>query len=347
MPAKPPFEKVSSMYMAHRFIDNQLQYILCESYHNGTHLTNRDLVNLGPEPEQFIIYPGGSSFYIDERLFDLLQAQGFKADYDEVEQFFFPFLDPYIQAKLAPFQHRHRNRNWKPMAARDKNRVLAQTHIFDRRRTHFLRFGQVDQQRLDKSLTLYNKLLDKSRDELEQYILEQEQELSPAEYKNYVFSIFDLQRFFEKSYTRTHPDALDGNKVDDLFIQEICQLDQDQVFWQGFTRGDKLPPYLIRYVVMYFDYSFPGGRSWDEYIQSFADSRRRAEAGNKNTQPMSVDKASTIFGVSRTELAKMDKKEVTRLFRQKAHEHHPDKGGDQDRFVELTAAYKELLRTRR
>lgn len=334
------------MYMARKFIDNKSQYILCASYHNGTHLTNRELVNLGPDPEQFIIYPGGSSFYIDDRLFDLLQAQGFNADYDEVEQFFFAFLDPYIQTKVAPFQDRHRNRHWKPMTARDKERVSAETHIFDRRRIHFLRFGQVDQRRLDKSPTLYSKLLDKSRDELEQYILEQEQELSPAEYKRYVFSIFDLQRFFGESFTRTHPDALDGDKLDELFVQEICQLDQDQVFWQGFRRRDKLPPYLIRYVVMYFDYSFPAGRSWDEYIRSFADSRRRV-GGSRNTQRMSIDKASTVFGISRAELAAMDKKALTRLFRQKAHEHHPDKGGDHDRFVELSTAYKELLQSRR
>jgi len=333
------------MYIARRFIDNHLQYILCESYHDGICLTNRDLVNLGEKPEQFIIYPGGSSFYIDDRLFGLLQDHGVKADYDEVEQFFLPFLDPYIRAKIAPFQDRHAHRNWKPMSAQDKGRVLAETHVFDRRRIHFLRFGQIDQRRLDKSLTLYNKLLGKSRDELEQYILEQEQELSPAEYKRYVFSIFDLQRFFSESYTRTHPDALDGDKLDELFLEQICQLDQDLSFWLGFKRKNRLPPYLIRYVVMYFDYSFPASGSWDDYVRSFADSRRRARA-SKSSHRMSMDEASTVFGVSRADLAKMDKKELTKVFRKKAHEHHPDKGGDHERFIELSAAYKELLRTR-
>jgi len=333
------------MYISRRFIDNHLQYILCESYHDGICLTNRDLVNLGEEPEQFLIYPGGSSFYIDDRLFDLLQDQGAKTDYDEIEQFFLPFLEPYIRAKIAPFQDRHACRNWKAMSTEDKGRVLAETHIFDRRRIHFLRFGQVDQRHLDKSLALYNKLLGKSRDEQEQYILEQEQELSPAEYKRYVFSIFDLQRFFSESYTRTHPDALDGDKLDELFVEEICKLDQNLFFRQGFKRKDRLPPYLIRYVVMYFDYSFPASGSWDDYVRSFADSRRRAQAG-KSLNRMSMDEASTVFGISRADLAKMDKKELTKVFRKKAHKHHPDKGGDHERFIELSAAYNELLRTR-
>jgi len=333
------------MYIARRFIDNHLQYFLCESYHDGLCLTNRDIVKLGEKPEQFILYPGGSSFYIADRLFGLLEEQGVKTDYDEVEQFFLPFLDPYIREKIAPFQNRHAHCNWKPMSAEDKARVLAEIHSFDRRRIHFLRFGQLDQQRLDKSLTLYNKLLDKSRDEREQFILEQEQELSPAEYKRYVFAIFDLQRFFAESYTTTHPDALNGDKLDELFVEDICRLDQDLSFWQGFKRKNRLPPYLIRYVVMYFDYSFPASRSWNDYVRSFADSQRRARA-SKSSYRMSINEASTVFGVSRADLAKMDKKELTRLFRKKAHKHHPDKGGDQERFIELSAAYKELLRTR-
>lgn len=333
------------MYLARKFADNHLQYTLCESYDNGTCLTNRELFSLGSRPERYIKYAGGSSFYIDDIVFERLQDKGVNASYDDVEQFFLPFLDPYIRTKIAPFMDRQRNHRWKPMSAQDKARVLEKTHIFDRRRIHFLRFGQVDQRRLDKSVTLYKHLLDKSRDELEQLMIEQEQSLSPGEYKRYVFTIFDLQRFFSESYTRTMPHALDGDKIDDLFVREICRIDQDSTFWQGMKRSQCLPPYLIRYVVMYFDYSFPGGKAWQEYIRTFADSRRRAQTA-KGSRRMSVNEASTIFGISRTELAGMDKKELTRVYRKKAHEYHPDKGGDHDRFIALTAAYNELLRTR-
>ncbi len=334
------------MYISRRFIDNHLQYTLCESYDNGTCLTNRDLVSLGARPDRFIQYAGGSSFYIDDLLFELLRKKGVDPDYDEVEAFFFPFLDPYIRSKIEPFLHRHHHRNWKPMSRQDRARVMEETHVFDRRRMHFLRFGQVDQRRLDKSATLFKKLLNKSRDELEQYLIEQEQVLSPGEYKRYVFTIFDLQRFFTESYTRTMPHALEGDKLDELFVKEVCRLDRDSRFWQGLGRPGHLPPYLIRYVVMYFDFDFPGGRNWEEYIRSFADSRRRARS-IKGSRRMSMNEASTVFGVSRAKLAAMNKKELTRAYRKKALELHPDKGGDHDRFVELTAAYNELLRTRR
>ncbi len=334
------------MYLARRVIDDHLEYVLCESYDNGSCLTNRDLVRLGAHPDQFILYPGGTSFYIDDRLFDLLLEKGVTASYEEVEKFFLPFLDPYIQAKIAPFYDRSNNRKWKPMSVKDRSKVLRKTHIFDRRRMHYLRFGQVDQRRLDKSATLFKDLLYKSRDELEQFILEQEQALTPGEYKRYVFAIFDLQRFFSESFARTMPHALDEDKTDELFIQEVCLLDRDQSFWRGMERHGRLPPYLIRYVVMYFDYNFPGGRSWEEYIRSFTDSQGRAQ-NLKGSRRMSMREASTVFGIGQAELSSMDKKELTKVYRKKAHELHPDKeGGDHDRFIELTAAYNELLRSK-
>jgi hypothetical protein len=231
------------------------------------------------------------------------------------------------------------------MSAVDKARVLDETHVFDRRRIHYLRLGQVDQRSLDKSLALYKKLLDKSRDELEQFMIAQEQSLSPAEYKRYVFAIFNLQRFFSESYARTMPQVLNEDKLDAFFVREVCHLDGDQSFWQGLERSGCLSPYLIRYIVMYFDYDFPGSRSWNEFIHSFSNQRHRA--GRYVSSRMSINQASTVFGVSRAELAAMDRKKLTGLYRKKAHKLHPDKGGDHDRFIELTAAYNELLRTHR
>jgi DnaJ-class molecular chaperone len=40
----------------------------------------------------------------------------------------------------------------------------------------------------------------------------------------------------------------------------------------------------------------------------------------------------------------MNKNDLAKLYRQKAHEHHPDKGGDHDEFVRLTEAYEQLVR---
>ncbi|HHD63193.1 MAG TPA: J domain-containing protein [Desulfobulbaceae bacterium] len=334
------------MYLARRFIDSHLQYVLCESYDNGTCLTNRDLVLLGSRPERFIKYAGGSSFYIDDSLFECLQQQGITALYEEVEQFFLPFLDPYIRNKISRFCDRSQYRNWKPMSAKDKARVLDETHVFDRRRMHYLRLGQVDQSSLDKPVALYKKLLDKSRDELEQFMIAREQTLAPSEYKRYVFAIFNLQRFFSESCARIMPQVLQEDKLDTFFVQEVCHLDSDRSFWQGLERSGCLSPYLIRYVVMYFDYNFPGSRSWNNFIHSFSGQRQSARR-HVRSQRMSINKASTIFGVSRAELAAMDRKKLTGLYRKKAFKLHPDKGGDHDRFIELTAAYNELLRTHR
>jgi curved DNA-binding protein CbpA len=39
----------------------------------------------------------------------------------------------------------------------------------------------------------------------------------------------------------------------------------------------------------------------------------------------------------------MSKKELTRLYRKKAKDLHPDTGGDHQTFVELSEAYEKLL----
>ena len=332
------------MYLARRVIDSQLHYVLCESFMENGCLSNRDLIHIGPRPDRFIHYGGGSSFSLSEELLDRLRDLGVKASYEEVEHLFLPFLDPYIKAKIEPFQDRAGHRSWQPMSAAERDRVHDTIHVFDRRRIFYLRFGQIDMRRLNNSLALYRQLLDKSRDEIEQVIIAQEQELSPSEYKRYIFAIFDLQRFFKKSYARTMPQALDAEAMDQFFLEELCHLDQDQGFWQGFSRSDQLPPYLIRYLIMFFDYEFPGSRSWNDFARLFDQSRhyRRQRATS-----MSLDSASTVFGLSRTELAKMNKKQLTALYRKLAHRLHPDKGGDHDRFIELTTAYNELLRGRR
>jgi len=43
----------------------------------------------------------------------------------------------------------------------------------------------------------------------------------------------------------------------------------------------------------------------------------------------------------------MSRKDFARLYRLKAMELHPDKGGDHDEFVKLTEAYHALLKTKK
>jgi hypothetical protein len=333
------------MYLARRYINNRLHYLLRESFLDDGIYKNRDLIDLGDDPGRFINYPGGSSFYLDDLLFDLLEKSGFSIDYDEIEPFFFPFLDPYIRSRLDPFLHRTSNRRWKRMDASTRKRIFQQTHVFDRRRIHFLRFGQTDLRELDRSPSLFKILLDKSRDELEQLILEREQDLSPHEYTRYIYAVFDLQQYFSESYARTMPHALSRDRLDEYFVAEICRLDNDKTFWQGMKRGTGLVSYMIRYVIMYFDYSFSDGQTWNDFFRAHIGSGHRT-GPMKGSRRMSMREVTTVFGRTQTELSAMSRSALIRLYRKKALSLHPDKGGDHDAFIELTTAYNELLRTK-
>lgn len=54
----------------------------------------------------------------------------------------------------------------------------------------------------------------------------------------------------------TMPYALNDAQLDEYFLQELCALDQEHAFWQGVKRDKNLSSYMIRYVIMFFDYSF-------------------------------------------------------------------------------------------
>jgi len=333
------------MYLARRIVRNQYHFFISESFQDGHCLRSRDLLDLGPTPQQYIHYSGGSAFHVDEWVVQGLQSGGFDPDPFELERIFVPFVDPEVRYRLDAFGNRGKYRNWKPATPQLRSRIHESTHEFDRRRVHFIRFGQTDQRQLMRSVPLYRVLLDKSRDELEQYFLFQEMALRPQEYRNYIYAIFNLQAFFTQSFAHTMPEALDGDKMDMHFIDQICRLHGDADFWQGLERSDILHPYLVRYVIMYFDYSFATGTGWEQYVRNFMDSRRRFTPP-KSSRRMSMQEAATVFGVSRSELAAMDMKELKRLFRKKAHELHPDRGGDHEAFIELSSAYQELSRTK-
>lgn len=334
------------MYLARQSFNRETTFIIRESYSEKGCYLHRDLLNLGGQPQRFIVYAGTSTFLVDDWVYSELLKNGVEADPFELEKLFFPFVDPLIRTRIDSFAQRAEYRNWKPLTGERKKEILRETHLFDRRRLHFLRFGQTDQRRLDKSVSLYNILLHKSRDEIEQHILQQEQKLMPHEYKSYLYTIFDLQRFFTESYARTMPEALDIERMDLHFVEQLCMVDRDEKFWEGLPRTGNLSEYFVRYIVMYFDYSFSSGSGWEEYIRSFMDSRRRFEPP-RSAKRMSMTEVSTVFGVTRAELSAMSRRELKRMFREKARELHPDKGGDHDLFIELADAYNEIMRTKR
>jgi len=333
------------VYLAEHTIKGRKRYILRHShYDSGSNCwLSRDLYDLGRTPGDFIKYPGGNAFYIDERIGEQLEARGLSYDLSELEDLFWAFLRKDIRQKLEPFHCRGPRKR----GGNGKRADISghKTHIFDKRRLYYLRCGAVDQRRINAvPLKNFAPLLDKSRDEIEQYFIRLEKCLHPREYKMYVYVIFDLQRYFVASSFRNIPHALDREEMDRDFLSDLCRLHRDEVFWAGFPLGNQLHEYLVRYAVMFFDYEFDGASAWDEYLRNFIDSKRfyRPPAPK-----MVMAEVVEVFGVSEETLKEMGKAELTKLFRQRAHELHPDKGGEHEAFVKLTEAYKELVRRKK
>ena len=335
------------MYLARTNINGRIHYSIRESYQEGDHFLSRDLFYLGTDPAKYIIYPGGNSFYIDPVIEDRLDALDVALQDNNLEDIFWRFLDPRIQRALEHFRHREtlsrKSRASKGKPAKDESQV----HIFDRRRLHYLKFGRMEQGYLWLvPQKLFNVLRNKSRDEIEQLFLDMESQLNPREYKAYTYVIFDINQFFTESFAKKRPQFLKQSDVDDHFIEEICSLNQDLTFWAGMQTASRLHEYLVRYVLMYFDYDF-APRSWvEDYIRNFINSRRDYrspfEAGS-----VTLDEAGAIFGETKDALKAMSRQELIRIFRRRALELHPDKGGDPEKFVELTNAYDMLLGTKK
>lgn len=334
------------MYLAQTKIKGATCYFIRESYSYEDNFLSRDLIDLGPDPARFIIYPGGNSFYIDEVIENRLSDMGKKADPEKLEDIFWRFLDPEIRRVLEPFRSREKRHQANRRKSRPQEDPAARVHIFDKRRIHFLRFGQTDQGNIARlPQKMFRMLQSKSRDEIEQMFMGMENELAVREYKTYAYVIFDLQQYFYESFARSNPQMLSQDKTDEHFIAQVCRLNTDQFFWGGMPCGGGLNEYLVRYVLMYFDYDYAPGSFMDEYLRQFINNRRDYRSPHKNTT-FTLEEASGILGQSQEELKKMSRKELTRQYRQKAQRLHPDKGGDQDAFVKLTEAYHDLLRTK-
>jgi len=335
------------VYLAIEKISGHTRYLIRESYRDADHFLSRDLIDLGVDPGGYIVYPGGNSFYIDQVVEDRLTNMGIEVDPDEIEDIFWPFVHPEIQRVLAPF----RGREKRHQAIRQKKRPTikrdTQLHIFDKRRMHYLRFGRMDQQGIGRLPSKFFQILhNKSRDEIEQTFMAMETELALREYKNYVYVVFELQQFFYESYAKNAPQSLSADRVDGHFIEQICRLNSDRSFWAGMKTDDSLHSYLIRYVLMYFDHDFASRSFMEDYIRQFMNNHRDHPAAYRASVSI-LKRASAVFGESQETLKKMSRQEFASLYRLKAMKLHPDKGGEHDQFVNLTAAYHDLLKTKK
>jgi hypothetical protein len=334
------------LYLAQQYVNGTARYFIRESYPEEGYFLSRDLIDLGPDPARFIIYPGGNSFYIDEAIEDRINELGKKTDPDILEDIFWRFLRPEIKRALEPFRSREKRHQLNRRKRRPQEDPDARVHIFDKRRTHFLRFGRTDQGNLNRlPQKMFRMLLNKSRDEIEQMFMVTERELAIREFKTYAYVIFGLQHYFYESVARNNPQMLNQAKVDEHFIDQICRLNKDPIFWAGMPLADGLNEYLIRYVLMFFDYDYGSSSFMDEYLRQFINSRREYRPPYKSST-ITLKETGAIFGQTKDELKKMSRAELARRYRHKAQELHPDKGGDPDKFVKLTEAYHELLKTK-
>jgi hypothetical protein len=331
------------MYLARLVINDTPRYHLRESLFQDGSWAHRTLADLGPDPGRLIQYQGGFGYQLDETLLNLLQDQGVVDGWEQLDEALYPFLDPYLQARLQPFRQRVVNRRWVPMDRTTRERAITETHLFDRRRLYFLRFGHYDGQRLNRCQPVYRTLLDCSRDEIEQRIQVEEAKLKAREMRSYLFAAFDIRARLDGAGPEKAGFSLE--QLDQAFLQTLCQLNGDDALWAGFPRTEVLPRYLRRYLFFWFDLVLTHQDPAKAFF-GFAGHGRQQRPRPMPTTGMAIQEALAIFGLDQRSYDDMDRPQLRRLYRSKAKELHPDRGGSHERFIALARAYGLLIRYR-
>ena len=327
------------MYLAKVKKDRQITYILRESVRQGEQMMARDIFDIGPCPGAWIDYPGGNAWYLNPDLESRISSLADTVDSEALENLFLPFLQPDIRRATQTFRQRS-FKQYTPMNRAQKETIARQVHAFDKRRAHFLKFGTMDQgPMVNMPAIIFRQLHNKSRDEIEQFFMAQERILRQKDLKSYVYTTLDLHRFFKGFMAKQMPHALDQDKVDAFLIQELCLLNKEL-----FGLTSRLHEYLTRYAVMFFDYTYAASVLLDDMAKDFQfHQRSRWFKPPAATRQLALSQAFKIFNLTAKTLESMDKQGLTREFRRLARQHHPDRGGSHDRFVELNNAYQALL----
>lgn len=327
------------MYLAKVKKNGQTTYILRESVRQGEQMVARDIFDIGPCPETWIDYPGGNAWYLNPDLESRILSLAGTFESEQLENLFLPFLRPDIRRATQTFRQRS-FKQYTPMTRAQKETIARQVHAFDKRRAHFLKFGNMDQgPMVNMPTVIFRQLHNKSRDEIEQLFMDQERILRKKDLKSYVYTVLDLHRFFKGFMAKQMPHALDQDKVEAFFIQELCLLNKEL-----FDLTSRLHEYLIRYAIMFFDHTYGDSVLLDDMVKDFQFRQRNRWFKPPGVAPqLGLARALKIFNLTAKALESMDKKDLTREFRHLARQHHPDRGGSHDRFVELSNAYQALL----
>lgn len=332
------------MYLAVTRNGSDTNYEIRQSFHDpeSGHYRYRLVFKLGSTPEKYFELFNDNLVFFDDELLSSVDLHTEGDANDILEELLWDFLPRQCQERLRYFKRDPGNIPG-PLTARDKEEIANQVHLFDRRRLYYLHYRAIDQSRISRMREVVCRpLLGQSRDEREYYFYHLEKRLNHDEYFNYVYAIFNLQLHFTQSFARFLPEGLPKDKVGDYLVEAVCKLNRDLPFWQHEAISQTLHPHLVRYLIMFFDYA-PRSRSFSqEYIKQFM-RNRRAFQWPERKQPLDSNKVMELFGASLESLHNMNKRDLTRLYRQAAMKLHPDQGGDQERFVELTDIYSNIL----
>lgn len=332
-----------SLYIRRTSEGCRTHYVLKESYWNGSCFAARNILDLGPEPAAHIIYTGGNGFYFSDTVEEAFARMGLERETEDLEKAFLLYVDPYIRRIIENFTmgRTGSHPSWNHEESAYHQRFL---HPFDKRRMHFLRCGRMDIGTLEgRSWKFLNVLCDKSRDEIEHVIDGMEKDLRPQERRNYIFTALQLQKYFPSHLMKNNPAALDPEKVDAYFLEEICRLNEDKDFFLGVEDHDfrRLHPFLVKYVIMYFDYTFTPQSLWDRIFHDFVRHRQQRFPLPK---ALSEEEACERLGLHPKEYRAMSAQALARHYRRRAKKLHPDAGGDHETFIHLTEAYECLAR---
>ncbi len=334
------------MYLAKIHSVSATNYQIRTSYEEEDNSFNFKVVyDLGDNPGRFIQPFADHIVEFDSNLLQAVSTHTEKDGEAVLEQLLWDFLPQEVKKRLILFTNR-RTYKISPLTNTEKQKIAAQVHLFDRRRLYYLRYGAVDQSRLSR---LHEKscrpLLGQSRDEREFYFAAEETALQPGKYLQYVYAIFNLQKYFNQSFAPWLPESLAFDEMAEHFEQELCRLNQDPSFWQKEQISHSLHRHLTRYLFMFFDYK-PTHRSFlDDFAKSFMAGHRTFRWPERQAGS-SAEKISEIFATPYEQLKKMSRAQLNSLYRKKAMQLHPDRGGDHNMFIELTAIYNELLKTK-
>ncbi len=337
------------MYMAlKRDEEGRVIFCLRESYRDSEgNWLSRELMELGESPGDYIVYLDERAFYISESVEETLVNMGVQADYDEIEQVFWPFLRKDIREKIDEFGGRSgRFRGRRHKISREEQVTLQERiHLFDRRRLLFMKFFHVNiEPLLSHPVPFLNQALNKSRDEIEHLMETMEVKLTRPELISYLYAIFRMPEHFPHRLTRFLPGAQDLREMDSFFLQELCALNEDDKFLDAGSipgpTGKGLHPYLQRYLFLYFDTAFrTPGPERDQY--------RRLEY---EPDPSAKEKRARFLlelNLTAEEFSAMSRTEFIRHFRRLAKTAHPDQGGEHDSFIKLQEAFEQLLEQKR